>query len=459
MADTKGITEVKTTDVHTNGNIRIEDATADAGLIASVEWLGITQPIVVKPATEGYTLLTGHRRLDAAKRLNLATVPVRVLVGPDIPTTDAEVLALQFSENYHREDMTELEIAQASWDLKVSGLNQKQVAKTMGVKTDLVSAYQKIGKAFADDETMDETAIKAANTMTFDGLFDVAKGADKATPSRVVQHVVEDNQYVSNAISKTADEEALAVVYAENAESLKAWSESGIEISEVTPSLQWGRTNAYGGASHNQKVRRLEGKNEQQRDELKGIKVTEHLDEVCHMVFVQTKSGWNSEIGIEHWCMDFRRHEDKGNSKLKSNTAKDRTKAKSKTSLDRKAAAIAKADRMARIQRFVTEKLTKGDIVALALESTYEDVTTSYDYKLYAEMLGLEVIKTEGFVNDAETAVDKYLTDKFKDDDTKRYLFIINLSRLRAYAKGDRAYSDKAKELVGQLEVYDIKGV
>ena len=80
-----------------------------ASLTASVRELGVLQPVLVRPASEGtYELVAGERRWRAAKRAGLQTIPALVRdVSDDVSLEQALV------ENLHREDLNPLEEAAA----------------------------------------------------------------------------------------------------------------------------------------------------------------------------------------------------------------------------------------------------------------------------------------------------------------------------------------------------------
>lgn len=97
-------------------NVRVWGAgkEADEQLLASVRALGILQPIVVRPAplsimTERgvrYVAIAGNRRLMAAQKAQLQTVPcdVREELG------EGEATAIQLAENTVRADMTPVDV-------------------------------------------------------------------------------------------------------------------------------------------------------------------------------------------------------------------------------------------------------------------------------------------------------------------------------------------------------------
>jgi ParB family transcriptional regulator, chromosome partitioning protein len=107
---------------------RFDDETLSE-LAASIREVGILQPIVVRRAGQGYEVVTGERRLRAAKLAGLATVPV-VLRDSE----DADLLREALIENIHREDLNPVELAEAFRQLLDDlGLKQEELAERVGV--------------------------------------------------------------------------------------------------------------------------------------------------------------------------------------------------------------------------------------------------------------------------------------------------------------------------------------
>jgi ParB family chromosome partitioning protein len=105
------------------------DDEALAELAASIREVGILQPIVVRRAGSGYEVVTGERRLRAAKLAGLATVPV-VLRDSD----DSDLLREALIENIHREDLNPIELAEAFRQLLDElGLKQEELADRVGI--------------------------------------------------------------------------------------------------------------------------------------------------------------------------------------------------------------------------------------------------------------------------------------------------------------------------------------
>ncbi len=105
------------------------DDEAIGSLALSIREVGILQPIVVRKSGVGYELIAGERRLRAARRAGLATVPVVVR-----DTEDADTLREALIENIHREDLGPIELAEAFRQLlEELGLKQDELADRLGV--------------------------------------------------------------------------------------------------------------------------------------------------------------------------------------------------------------------------------------------------------------------------------------------------------------------------------------
>lgn len=97
-------------------------------LAASIRMNGILQPVLVRPADNGYQLIAGERRLAAAQRAGLMKVPA---VIRDVP--DERVLELALIENIQREQLNPMEEAQAYQNLMAeTGTTQEQIAERLG---------------------------------------------------------------------------------------------------------------------------------------------------------------------------------------------------------------------------------------------------------------------------------------------------------------------------------------
>lgn len=106
-------------------------------LTDSVKRHGVLQPLLVRPHNGSYQLIAGERRLLAAKRAGLETVPCRVL-----ELEDKQVCAVAIEENLKRKDLNVLEKAQAFKDyLDRFGGTVEDLAATLSLSRSTVSNF------------------------------------------------------------------------------------------------------------------------------------------------------------------------------------------------------------------------------------------------------------------------------------------------------------------------------
>ncbi|MET0895553.1 MAG: ParB/RepB/Spo0J family partition protein [Acidimicrobiia bacterium] len=84
------------------------DEEALGQLADSIREVGVLQPVLVRPAGDGYELIAGERRWRAARRVGLQTIPALVR-----ETEDAAALEHALIENLHRDELNPLEEAAA----------------------------------------------------------------------------------------------------------------------------------------------------------------------------------------------------------------------------------------------------------------------------------------------------------------------------------------------------------
>ena len=128
---TSALVELPVTSVRPNPDQPREhfDEETLASLSASIRELGVLQPVLVKQATDGsYELIAGERRLRAAKRAGLTTIPAIVREADRVASLEQALV-----ENLHRQDLNALEEAAAySQLIEDLGLTHEQVATRVG---------------------------------------------------------------------------------------------------------------------------------------------------------------------------------------------------------------------------------------------------------------------------------------------------------------------------------------
>lgn len=128
----KGYTELPTEEVtyfSLQPRITFKEDEAFLELLKSIQEKGIIQPIVVRKVTEGlYECVAGERRLRAAKKLGLKTIPVII---KDL--SDEEALLISVMENLQRKDLNPMEVAIAYKNLlERFNLTQEEIAERVG---------------------------------------------------------------------------------------------------------------------------------------------------------------------------------------------------------------------------------------------------------------------------------------------------------------------------------------
>jgi ParB family transcriptional regulator, chromosome partitioning protein len=98
-------------------------------LASSIEQLGVLQPLLAREVTSGeYELVAGERRLRAARKAELAEVPVLLVEADDRGSMQRALV-----ENVHREDLNPMEEAEAYRVLlEASAATHDDLARSVG---------------------------------------------------------------------------------------------------------------------------------------------------------------------------------------------------------------------------------------------------------------------------------------------------------------------------------------
>lgn len=111
-------------------------------LSGSIRRNGIIQPLTVRKKGEIYELVAGERRLRAAKKANLRSVPCIIM---DIDEQSSAVISLL--ENIQRSQLNFLEEAKAIQTLsRYYGMRQEEIASSLGMSQSNVSNLMRILK-------------------------------------------------------------------------------------------------------------------------------------------------------------------------------------------------------------------------------------------------------------------------------------------------------------------------
>ena len=119
-------------------------------LADSIKLHGIFTPLLVRKSVHGYELITGERRLRAARIAGLATVP-----AISVDFTDEQMMEISILENVQREDLNPIEEASA-YESLISrlGYTQEKLAQRVGKSREYCANMLRLLKLPADVQDM-----------------------------------------------------------------------------------------------------------------------------------------------------------------------------------------------------------------------------------------------------------------------------------------------------------------
>lgn len=146
-------------------------------LAASIEEVGLVQPIIVRRIGRGYELISGERRLRAFKHLGRKMIPALVR-----EMDEQDVAAAVLIENIQREDLNPVEEALAFRRLiEEFGVTQEDVARRVGKSRSAVTnALRLLSLPLQVQEMLGAGMISAGHARALAGLQDAAKQVELA---------------------------------------------------------------------------------------------------------------------------------------------------------------------------------------------------------------------------------------------------------------------------------------
>ena len=138
-------------------------------LAASIEEVGVLQPVVVRRSEGGYVLVAGERRWRAAKKAGLDSIPAVVR-----ESSDDSALVEALIENVQRQDLTPLEEAHAYKQLlEEYGMTQEEVAQRVGKSRPAVANTLRLLQLPGPIQAMvDSSTLSAGHARALLGLED-----------------------------------------------------------------------------------------------------------------------------------------------------------------------------------------------------------------------------------------------------------------------------------------------
>lgn len=168
-------------------------------LAESIREHGVIQSIKVRPNANGYEIVYGHRRTEAARRAGLIEIEAQV-EGLD----DQNTLIQALIENVQREDMTPLDTADGLWALKnATGWSNREIAEKLGKTHNWVNYHislkdepQEIKKLLdTDDGTQSSITVRHIREATIleptDKIAVLQKAADEGLTAAQTRKVAE----------------------------------------------------------------------------------------------------------------------------------------------------------------------------------------------------------------------------------------------------------------------------
>lgn len=119
-------------------------------LSESIKTHGIFTPLLVRKSVSGYDLITGERRLRAAKMAGLKTVP-----AVQVEFTEEQMMEIAILENVQREDLNPIEEAAAYESLiQKLGYTQEKLAERVGKSREYCANIMRLLKLPEDVQSM-----------------------------------------------------------------------------------------------------------------------------------------------------------------------------------------------------------------------------------------------------------------------------------------------------------------
>ncbi len=189
MVRTKEITRIEMVDI---GLIDIEDTTFQyrrdvkniGNLAADIKANGQTTPVFLREVGEGrHQIISGNRRLAALKQLKRKKVLARVFPN----CTDERAWALSISENFQRDDFSDLEKALVCQRLREEGKANGEVGRVTNMSKRNVQHYLSVANA---DEVLRE-ALHEGKISLFVTVALARKGNVFLDPDHTLEAVLE----------------------------------------------------------------------------------------------------------------------------------------------------------------------------------------------------------------------------------------------------------------------------
>lgn len=165
---------------------KMRDGEEKEQLLASIKEQGTIEPLIVRPSSPAgkYEIVSGHRRLEACKELNIQSLPVIVR-----DLTDEQAVSMMVDANLHRETILPSERAFA-YKMKLEALNHQGVTSVqLGQK----HSRKSIADMFGTSETQIQRYIRLTELIP-ELLNMVDEGRIALTPAVELSYLTKSQQ-------------------------------------------------------------------------------------------------------------------------------------------------------------------------------------------------------------------------------------------------------------------------
>lgn len=208
-------------------NIR-RDLRVTDGLVGTVRALGVLKDLHVYPTPTGLVVLDGHRRLAAALRAGLDTVPALVVAVDDEP---ARVERQLVSNDEHARTLP-VERAEAIRQLVLLGVPRRDITRRTGAPPAEIDAAQAVAAAPQAVRDLGRTS-PLLDLVTLGRLADLADVAGADAAQRAAQSISRDPAQADHVIERARRDAANAAAREGAAAALAATGVTVIDIGDV----------------------------------------------------------------------------------------------------------------------------------------------------------------------------------------------------------------------------------
>ncbi|HML02948.1 MAG TPA: ParB/RepB/Spo0J family partition protein [Candidatus Bathyarchaeia archaeon] len=129
-------------------------------LAESIKQIGVLEPLILRPTSDGYEVVVGERRYRAAQQAKLETVPAIIR-----KYADEQVIELNLIENVQREELSAVEKGNCCRQLiekyPEKYASRQEIGNRIGISQETISTWLKLTGAPAELQRMIAPAEKA----------------------------------------------------------------------------------------------------------------------------------------------------------------------------------------------------------------------------------------------------------------------------------------------------------